>query len=248
MKILGIIPARYGSTRFPGKPLAEIHGKPMILWVYEKAKQAGNLDELIVATDDRRILDAIKNAGGNAIMTSGNHGSGTERCREVVDKLEKKKKYFDIIVNIQGDEPFIHPGQIDIVTADFEETDFQIATLAKVIDKQKDLSNPNVVKVITAADASAIYFSRSAIPFIRSAPQENWVDRHNFLKHIGIYAYREYILKEITQLKPGRLEQAESLEQLRWLENGYSIRVKETEHDSLAIDTPEDFQNFINII
>ncbi len=244
MKIIGIIPARFASTRFPGKALADIKGKPMIIRVYEQAVKSKKLDHLIVATDDKRIFDILKKHKGNVIMTSVDHKTGTERCHEVVEKLSRQKQYFDVAINIQGDEPFIQPGQIDTVADHFEEDDIQIATLAKLISEENELHDPNVVKVVRGINQHALYFSRSVIPYQRVKTGI----KPQYLKHIGIYAYRVHILKEITALEPSPLELLESLEQLRWLENGYQINIKLTDFESIGVDTPEDLEKLINKI
>lgn len=240
MKILGIIPARYQSSRFPGKPLAVIDGKPMIQRVYEQAQKASSITELMIATDDERIFNAVKTFGGNVLMTSSRHESGTERCAEIVEQLRKDNKHFDIIINIQGDEPFIGPAQIDLVSQCFTDGSIQISTLAKKIIQTNELFNPNTVKVVADKNNMAIYFSRSAIPFCRTKEQNDWLSAHDYYKHIGIYAYRYTTLEAIVKLKPSMLEKAESLEQLRWIENGYSIYVGITDHENIAIDTPDD--------
>ena len=246
MKILGIIPARYASTRFPGKPLADIKGKPMILRVYEQALKSGKLDALIVATDDKRIYNTLKAAKANVTMTSMHHRTGTERCHEVVKKLSKQKQYFDIAINIQGDEPFIQPEQIDTVATNFEEENIEIATLAKEIIDEDELHNKNVVKLVRGISGKALYFSRAPIPYHEEKPGSS--PEAVYLKHIGIYAYRVDILKEITALEPTPLEHLESLEQLRWLENGYGIHVKLTDFESIGVDSPEDLEKLINKI
>lgn len=237
MKILGIIPARFGSTRFPGKPLVDIDGKTMIQRVYEQAKSCLALTDVIVATDDERIFNEIIRFGGKVVMTSTLHQSGTDRCAEVVNKLTEK---YDVIINIQGDEPFIDPKQITQLCNCFLDEKTQIATLTKSITDQADLFNENKVKVTFNTNYFAIYFSRNAIPFFRGETHENWLKKHNYFKHIGIYGYKIEILKEITLLKPSKLELAEGLEQLRWIENGYNIKIAETELEAISIDTPED--------
>jgi len=238
-EFLGIIPARYASTRFPGKPLADINGKPMILRVLERAEKA--LDDIIVATDDQRIFDSVSKAGGKAIITSANHQSGTDRCYEalLIHQDETHKKY-DIVINIQGDEPFIQPEQIEMLMQCFKDPTIDIATLVKVIEDKSLIFDTNKPKVVLNRKREALYFSRSPIPFIRGVENDNWFDRHIFYQHIGMYAYRAKALAEITSLETGILEKAESLEQLRWLENGFKIKVALTEHESFGIDTPED--------
>ena len=234
MKFIGIIPARYASTRFPGKPLADMNGKPMIQRVYEQVKDV--LDSVCVATDDIRIENAVKAFGGQVVMTSDQHRSGTDRCYEAYQKIGEG---YDVIVNIQGDEPFIHPEQIQTIKTCFADANTQIATLVKPFrsddDFESSLFNPNSPKVVLNKNNEAMYFSRSIIPYIRGKS-------HTFYKHIGLYAYRAQVLKEITQLPQSALELAESLEQLRWLENGYKIKVGITEQETIGIDTPEDME------
>ena len=247
MKSLGIIPARYASTRFPGKPLAMIQGKPMIQRVYEQAQKALSLTEVYVATDDPLIEIVVHGFGGMVKMTSTTHQSGTDRCAEVLKQLEKNGEIFDIVVNIQGDEPTINPGQIDIVIESFEDTSVDISTLAKKIESEEELFNSNVIKVIKNQLNNAIYFSRHPIPFQQKKNHSKWLEEFDYFKHIGIYAFRSGILKTITKLKRSPLEISESLEQLRWIENGYSIHIEETNFESIAVDTPEDLSKFSNI-
>jgi 3-deoxy-manno-octulosonate cytidylyltransferase (CMP-KDO synthetase) len=245
MRFLGVIPARYASTRFPGKPLADLCGKPLIVRVYERVD--GLLDEVIVATDDERIFDTVLNYGGKAIMTSPNHQSGTDRCFEAYTKLNE---HFDVIINIQGDEPFIKPTQIELIKDCFNEKATQIATLVKPFSADTafdTLFNPNTPKVILNAKQQAIYFSRSVIPYIRGKEHTEWLKSHIFYKHIGIYAYLSEVLKEITSLPQSDLEKAESLEQLRWIENGYVIKAGITTEETIGIDTPEDFARAIKL-
>lgn len=241
MKYIGIIPARYASSRFPGKPLADMKGKTMIQRVYERVKDV--LDAVCVATDDTRIEQAVKAFGGNVVMTSNQHRSGTDRCYEAYQKVGKG---YDIIVNIQGDEPFIHPEQIQTLKNCFDAETTAIATLAKPFqadgDFESTLFNPNSPKVVFNKDHEALYFSRSIIPYIRGKKYTEWLSSHTFYKHIGLYAYRAQALKEITQLPPSSLEIAENLEQLRWLENGYKIKVGITEQETIGIDTPADLE------
>jgi 3-deoxy-manno-octulosonate cytidylyltransferase (CMP-KDO synthetase) len=243
LKAVGIIPSRYASTRFPGKPLADINGKTMIRRVYEQAKQSHLLSAVFVATDDQRIMDEVESFAGDAIMTSSGHRSGTDRCFEVLEKIGKDK--YDVVVNIQGDEPFIHPEQINKVLKSFENKNVQISTLAHTISDSKDLHNPSIVKITRNSHGEALYFSRSPIPYIREAGNEDWTKSYPFLKHIGIYAYRSNVLEQIVKLPASPLEKAESLEQLRWLENGYSISVEITDKESFPVDTPEDLKRFI---
>jgi 3-deoxy-manno-octulosonate cytidylyltransferase (CMP-KDO synthetase) len=246
MNIVGIIPARFASTRFPGKPLALIQGKPMIQHVYEQSVRANTLSEVYVATDDLRIENAVKKFNGRVIMTSAKHKSGTDRCMEALEKLENEGKSFDVLVNIQGDEPFIHSEQINSVTSSFHDKDVVIATLAKKIGTNAELFNPNVTKVIFDFNGNAICFSRHPIPFIKNLERDKWLMNYNFYKHIGIYAYRTKTLRNITRLGISPLENAESLEQLRWIENGYKIHIEVTDLESIAVDTPEDLLKFLN--
>lgn len=245
MIILGIIPARYASTRFPAKALADIGGKTMIQRVVEQARQAQLLNRVVVATDDRRIYDHVTGFGAEVVMTGLHHQSGTDRCQEAVEQLGYKPDY---IVNIQGDEPFIQPRQIDLLTALLDGTT-ELATLVKRIDDQATLLNPNTPKVVLQQPASqpaeALYFSRHSIPYQRGRPIDEWLRHHTYWKHIGLYAYRTDVLARITQLPPSSLEQAESLEQLRWLEAGYRIRTVETDLDTHGIDTPEDLARLV---
>lgn len=239
MNFIGIIPARYASTRFPGKPLADIFGKPMIQHVYEKASKA--IETVYVATDDERIKNAVEGFGGRVVMTSTSHQSGTDRCCEAVEKIQAELgRTFDVAINIQGDEPFIATEQLEAIIRLFDSRDTQIATLVKPFTSDEDIFNPNSPKVVVSTNGNALYFSRSAIPFIRGKEASEWKQSYPFMKHVGLYAYRVSTLREICQLPQSSLELAESLEQLRWLENGYSIRVAQTTSESYAIDTPED--------
>lgn len=244
MNIVGIIPARYASTRFPGKPLVDIHGKTMIQRVFEQAKKTTSLAEVYVATDDSRIFDHVKAFGGNVLMTSSKHRTGTERCQEVVTNLISGNLQVDVAINIQGDEPFIHPEQIDLLASCFSNPEVHIATLIKKINHADQLTDANTIKVVINKLNNAIYFSRTAIPYIRDKYHETWINFHTYYKHIGIYAYRTVTLKNITALQPGSLEGAESLEQLRWLENGYNIHTLLTEFESHSVDVPEDLLKF----
>lgn len=238
MKPIAIIPARYQSTRFPGKPLALLNGKPVIQWVYENC--AAVLRHVYVATDDVRIYSKVKEFGGNPITTLSTHQSGTDRCAEAAMIISREMD-FDVVINVQGDEPFIKPGQIELLASCFDEgTD--IATLVKKISTEEELFNPNRPKVVIDNQRNALYFSRSPIPFVRDIDKKNWLEKNTFWAHIGMYAYRRDVLQEITSLKNGKLELAESLEQLRWLENGYKIKTAETIHQSIGIDTPEDLK------
>ena len=241
MNILSLIPARFASTRFPGKPLAEISGKPMIQWVFERASTV--FDHVYVATDDDRIAGAVKSFGGKVVLTSSSHQSGTDRCAEALIKVEKETgTKFDVVINIQGDEPFIQPEQLKKVASCFEDKNVQIATLVKPFSENEDISNPNSPKVIIGINGDAIYFSRSIVPFIRGKEKNDWHNYHTYYKHIGLYAYRSEVLLQITKLPQSKLELAESLEQLRWIENGYKIRVEKTDMETLAVDTPEDLE------
>ena len=244
MRILGIIPARYASTRFPGKPLANMGGKSMIRRVYEQAKKSKSLSKVVVATDHEEIFDHVIDYGGEVCMTSTHHASGTDRCFEV---LSKENSSFDYIINIQGDEPFIAPEQIDLL-ASLLDGKTELATLIKKIDSVEQLFNPNLVKAVLNKNSEALYFSRSPIPYLRNQEQVEWVTHHSYYKHIGMYAYRNDVLKKITNLEVSPLEKAESLEQLRWLENGYKIKVKETSIETIGIDTPEDLQNALRCL
>ena len=247
MTILGIIPARYDSTRFPGKPLARISGKSIIRRVYEQCNLSAKLDKTIVATDDERIYQHIIGFGGEAVMTSTKHLNGTSRCFEALQNEEKETGIsYDVVINIQGDEPFIEPEQIDKIASVFIDSSVQIGTLAKKINNYEELFNPNVVKLVTDNENEALYFSRHPIPFVRDVDKKDWLEHATFFKHIGIYGYRKDILMEITKLEPGKLELTERLEQLRWIENGYKITVDFTEHDSIGIDTPEDLLKLTN--
>lgn len=247
MRFLGIIPARYASTRFPGKPLADLCGKSVIQHVYEQVQ--ASVDELIVATEDSRIIDAVQKFGGRVTLTSRNHHSGTDRCYEACLKMNQ---IFDVVINIQGDEPFIQPQQIELLKNCFLEADTQIATLVKPIEADGDfeqtLANPNTPKVVLNNRSEALYFSRSIIPFIRGKERAEWLITHTFYKHIGLYAFRPDILKEITALPQSSLEIAESLEQLRWLQNGYRIKTAITYQETIGIDTPEDLEQAKKLI
>lgn len=239
MKTIGIIPARFASSRFPGKPLAEIAGKTVIQRAYEQARQARSLGEVIVATDDHRIREHVESFGGQVMMTAPHHLSGTERCAEVAARVAGA----GIIVNIQGDEPFIGPEQIDLVAEPLARSpSAQISTLAKKIEQEEELFNPNVVKVVFNRQQEAMYFSRSTIPHLRGIPEQEWLAKAEFYKHIGLYGFRREVLIKLAGLPPSRYEQWESLEQLRWLEAGFSIFVNLTEKETIGIDTPEDLE------
>ena len=237
MKFIGLIPARYASTRFPGKPLALLAGKPVIQHVYEQASKV--LDAVYVATDDERIYSKVEEFGGKAVMTSTEHHSGTDRIEEALLKVGGN---FDVVVNIQGDEPFIQKSQIETLCKCFDDQITQIATLGKPFESIEAVENPNSPKIVIDNNGYAMYFSRSIIPFIRGVEKNEWLKKHTFLKHLGIYAYRASVLNEITKLPQSELELAESLEQLRWLQNGYKIKVGLTNAETVGIDTPEDLR------
>ena len=237
MNFTAIIPARYASTRFPGKPLALLGNKPVIQHVYEQTSSV--LSEVWVATDDDRIREAVKKFGGRVVMTRADHKSGTDRIEEAAEKTGTQA---DVISNIQGDEPFVQPSQIKTLMQLFDNTDTQIGTLGKHFENIEAVNNPNSPKIVTDKQGFALYFSRSVIPYIRGAQDNEWLSHFPFLKHLGLYAYRREVLHEITQLPQSSLEIAESLEQLRWLENGYRIRVGLTDVETVGIDTPEDLQ------
>lgn len=239
MNFIAIIPARFQSTRFPGKPLALLGGKPIIQWVYENAKKA--LDEVYIATDNELIYQAVEAFGGKAVYTSASHQSGTDRCAEAAQKLAEHLK-FEVVINIQGDEPFIRPEQVEGLKACFDSPETEIATLIKPITNAAEITNVNRPKVVINKNQEAMYFSRSPIPFVRDSQSEEWISRNIFYSHIGMYAYRYDILLELTQLPIGILEKAESLEQLRWLENGFRIKTAQTQFESIGIDTPEDLE------
>lgn len=243
MATLGIIPARYASTRFPGKPLIDIDGKSMIQRVYEQACSATSLDKVVIATDDERIITEIKRFGGEFVLTRPDHQSGTDRCAEVVQKLPG----FEVVINIQGDEPYIDPVQINLLSSCFSAPSVKLATLIKKISSLEELFNHNIPKVIINTGQQAIYFSRHPIPYIRSTEEANWPSVHQFYKHIGIYGYTTETLLQITALPPSPLEIAESLEQLRWIENGFQIQTRITELETIAIDTPEDLEKIFRL-
>ncbi len=246
MEFIAIIPSRYASTRFPGKPLADMDGKPMIQRVYEQVKKA--VAEVWVATDDARIFDVVQSFGGNVVMTSPLHRSGTDRCFEAYRKIGKNA---DVVINVQGDEPFIQPEQIDRLKNCFDSPEVQLATLVKPFRKEEGIEalfNPASPKVVINKNFEALYFSRSVIPYVRDIDQSQWLDYHVFYKHIGIYGYRADILEEIVSLPQSTLEKAESLEQLRWIENGYRIRVGVTNIETIGIDTPQDMERALQFL
>lgn len=244
MRVLGIIPARYQSSRFPGKPLIDLAGKTMIQRVYEQAKKSTLISEVIVATDDERIFNQVNSFGGKVIMTAVHHTNGTSRCGEVVQFFPD----FDIVINIQGDEPLIDPNQIDAVLNLFQNKGVTIGTAAKKIYDSAELENENRIKVVLDKNNNALYFSRSAIPFVQGKKLHEWPQSINCYKHIGIYAWRKEVLLEILKLETTQLEKAESLEQLRWLYHGYKIAVAETEIETPNIDTPEDVKAVMKIL
>lgn len=238
-KFIGIIPARFASTRFPGKPLIEIEGKSMVERVYRQAKKSKFLSSVIVATDHEAIEEKVRSFGGEVCLTHQEHPSGTDRCAEVLSKMNLG---CDVVLNIQGDEPFIDPGQIDLVCTCFDDSRTDLATLVKEIVSTDILFDPNSPKVVVDQDNFAIYFSRHPVPYVRGFSREQWIHKHTYYQHIGIYGYRSHILKEITRLPPSPLEKAESLEQLRWLEHGYKIKTARTIFENLSIDTPDDLK------
>lgn len=240
LKYIAIIPARYASTRFPGKPLAMLAGKPVIQRVWEQV--SGVVDAAVVATDDERIAQVVESFGGRAIMTSPDHKSGTDRCWEA---YQKQGEEFDVVINVQGDEPFIAHSQLRAIMACFEDENTDIATLVKPFAEEDGLAaleNPNSPKVVLDNNSCAVYFSRSVIPYLRGVEREEWLKHHTFYKHIGMYAFRRDVLGEVTSLPQSILEKAESLEQLRWLENGYKIGVGISDVETVGIDTPEDLE------
>lgn len=246
LSFLGIIPARYASSRFPGKPLAMIGDKPMIQRVYEQAKKV--LTDVYVATDDNRIYDAVESFGGKAVMTSDKHRSGTDRCYEAYCNVSSKA---DVVINIQGDEPFIHEEQICEIMECFDDPATQIATLIRKFDPAQGfdtLDDCTKPKVVIDNNRNALYFSRSVIPFVRNAEKENWASETTYYMHVGMYAYKASVLAEITKLPQSSLEIAESLEQLRWLQNGYKIKTGLTDKPTIGIDTPADLEKAIRYL
>ena len=244
MKFISIIPARYASTRFPGKPLAMLGGKIVIQRVYEKV--SGVIDETWVATDDERIFNAVESFGGKVVMTRNDHKSGTDRIEEAIEKIGGD---YDVVINVQGDEPFIQASQIKTVCECFDDPSTEIATLGKPFGNDMDaINNPNSPKIVVDKKGYAMYFSRSVIPFVRGKESKEWPLSYPFLKHIGLYAYRRNVLAEVTRLPQGELEKAESLEQLRWLENGYRIKVGLTDVETVGFDTPEDLARAENFL
>ncbi len=247
MKFLGIIPARYGSTRLEGKPLIDIIGKPMIQHVYERAVKV--MEDLYVATDDHRIYEAVSDFGGRVIMTSEDHTTGTSRCLEAYAKITMSgDQHFDVIINIQGDEPLLEPEQIETLKSCFTDEYIMMATLATSVTKPSELTNESEAFVVFDKDHNALYFSRSVIPYIKGIKKKNWLNNNTFYKHVGIYAYTPEALEIFSSLKPSKLELTEQLEQNRWLENGHAIRIGFTDHSSLCIDTEEDLQRIREIL
>jgi 3-deoxy-manno-octulosonate cytidylyltransferase (CMP-KDO synthetase) len=241
IKFIGIIPARYASTRFPGKPLAIVKGLPMVQRVYQQASII--FEHVYVATDNERISSVVTGFGGKVVMTSPNHPSGTDRICEALQKIEQlEKTNYDVVFNIQGDEPFIQAQALNQLRACFNDPSTDIATLGKLMLHAEDILNPNHVKLVRDSRGKALYFSRSPIPYIRNYPQNQWHEKYSYIKHLGIYAYRAEALQKITQLEPSPLELAESLEQNRWIENGFTIKVELTDYESISIDTPEDLE------
>ena len=239
-KTVAIIPARYASTRFPGKPLALLGGKPVIQWVWENVSAMPELACAVVATDDERIAEAVEGFGGRAVMTASTHRSGTDRCGEVVRKLREEGQTFDVAINVQGDEPFVRQEQLRSLVDCFADGEVQIATLKTAIHSTAELMSPNNVKVVCDLRGRALYFSRQPLPHVRGVEPEQWTERHPYFKHVGIYAFRTETLEALVRLQQSPLELCESLEQLRWLENGYEIQVKETAVANIGIDTPAD--------
>lgn|SRR5574344_294337 len=247
-KILAIIPARWASTRFPGKPLAKIKGKEMILWVAKRVEESGLFDRVVVATDSRQIYDVVRNNAYTAIMTSEDCSCGTERCSEVLRILEESGESYDVVLNVQGDEPLISRKQLQQVLLPMRENSTQISTLCMPIEDENTLVSPNNVKVVFNPNGDAIYFSRSVIPYNRETTLEYGIAKGYYFKHIGLYAYRSEILKEIVDLYPSTLEKIECLEQLRWIENGYKVRVEQTSIDNVGVDSPEDLKKVEEIL
>lgn len=244
MRVLGIIPSRYESSRFPGKPLVDLQGKSMIRRVYEGASKSKLLTDLVVATDDQRIADEVNSFGGKVLMTAGHHQSGTERCGEVIETYSD----YDVVINIQGDEPLINPDQIDKLLLAFVQPDVLIGTLVKKMSSLEDIRNPNRIKVVLDDVSNGVYFSRSPIPHIANVPHEEWLNNATFYKHIGVYAWKLTTLKELIQLHPTQLEKQESLEQLRWIYHGYAIRCIETDIETPNIDVPEDVEHVLKFL
>jgi len=245
MRILGIIPARYASSRFPGKPLADVGGMSMVMRVVSQARKCALIQEIVVATDDERVFQHVLDHGGNAVMTSLDHPSGTDRCLEAVGQVDAEA---DVVLNIQGDEPFVEPGQLESLCMLMHRKGAEIATLSKKITDLETLMDPNKVKIVFNEIGRAIYFSRWPIPYRKDVPQSEWLNQGNYYKHIGLYAFRADVLRRVCTLQPSPLELAESLEQLRWLEAGYNIQVGATEVESPSVDTPEDLERILKAL
>lgn len=243
--IVGIIPARYASTRFPGKPLIDIEGKTMLQRVYEQASKSRLLSKVVVATDDERIYAHVKDFGGEVVMTAAYHPSGTDRCMDALLQLEEDFRY---VINIQGDEPFIEPEQIDELAAILRDGTTELATQMIAVDSYEILFDKGEVKIVLNAGNEALYFSRMVIPFIKNVDEKEWHTQHRYYRHVGMYAYRKDILEKITKLPVSALEKAESLEQLRWLENGFRIKCVQTKYESHCIDTPEDVGKVLGLL
>lgn len=242
--IAAIIPARYGSSRFPGKPLVAIQGKTMLQRVYEQTSQSKLVNKVVVATDDKRIFDHVVSFGGNVVMTATDHPSGTDRCWDALQQLEERYEY---VINVQGDEPFIEPAQIDELAAVLQDGTTELATQMIAVDSHEILFDKGEVKIVLNTKNEALFFSRMVIPFIKGVEEKDWHTQHNYFRHVGMYAYRADILKEITKMPVSSLEKAESLEQLRWLENGYKIKCVLTTFDSHCIDSPEDIEKVLKL-
>ncbi|HMG83918.1 MAG TPA: 3-deoxy-manno-octulosonate cytidylyltransferase [Ferruginibacter sp.] len=243
--IVGIIPARYSSTRFPGKALCDIKGKTMVQRVYEQAKRSAHLDKVIVATDDQRIIDNVLSFGGEVVMTAATHPSGTDRCWDALQQLKEKYEY---VINIQGDEPFINPKQIDELAIVLKDGTTELATQMIPVDSYEILADEGEVKIVLNSNNEALYFSRAIIPYIKNVDQKEWHKHFQYYRHVGMYAYRSDVLEKITQLPVSALEKVESLEQLRWVENGFTIKCVTTAFDSHCIDTPEDLQRMLTFM
>ncbi len=240
--IVGIIPARYASSRFPGKPLIDIKGKSMIQRVYQQAAKSKLLNKVMVATDDESIFNHVKNFGGEVVMTDEHHPSGTDRCWDAVQQLKEDYQY---VINIQGDEPFIEPEQIDELAEILNDGTTELATQMIAVDNYEMLFDKGEVKIVLNKNNEALYFSRMVIPFIKGVDEKEWHKHHQYFRHVGMYAYRKNILEKITQLPVSPLEKAESLEQLRWVENGFIIKCAVTKYESHCIDTPEDLKKLL---